>query len=291
MFGTWDYVRATTSFSLQAEAPVVHVRTSLSKMCNRQTGVLVFFLAAITSTSSSDQSSIDANTVGEATRSVVPIVCLVRIGENGHVVRYRAVGTAFLVDNAGTFVTAAHVIGNFDNGQRTDCHAAIAFPPSDPDMLRNGQWSALPPGEWELPPKKVKWFPFDPKNCHEDSGTDVAVCKTRQALAAEAVPHEAITVSTVRPVSGTKVFFVGFGQQAMNATTTAATIAGFSETDRKRAIVIDKSAWPGASGSPIFASDGKQIIGMITEAGIGDTSGRSFGVTGETILAVLAKVK
>jgi hypothetical protein len=270
---------------------VVHVITSFSKMCSRQTGVLVFFLAAITTTSSSDQSRIDASIVGEATRSVVPIVCLVRNQENGHVVRYRYVGTAFLVDTAGTFVTAAHVVSNFDRGQRTDCHAAIAFPSSDRNVFRNGQWSTLPAGEWELPPKTAKWFPFDPTNCYEDYGTDVAVCKTRQALTAEAVPHETTTVSTVRPVTGARVFFVGFGQQAMNATAIAATIAGFSETDRKRAIVIDKSAWPGASGSPIFASDGKQIVGMITETGIGDTSGRSFGVTGETILAVLAKVK
>jgi hypothetical protein len=269
----------------------VHVITSFSKMCSRQTGILVFFLAAITTTSSSDQSRIDASILGEATRSVVPIVCLMRNRENGHVIRYRYGGTAFLVDTAGTFVTAAHVVSNFDGGQRTDCHAAIAFPSVDRNMLRNGQWSTLPAGEWELPPKTAKWFPFDPTNCYEDYATDVAVCKTKQALAVEAVIHETTTVSTVRPVTGARVFFVGFGQQAMNATTIAATIAGFSETDRKRAVVIDKSAWPGASGSPIFASDGKQIVGMITETGISDTSGHSFGVTGETILSVLAKVK
>jgi Trypsin-like peptidase domain len=158
-------------------------------------------------------------------------------------------------------------------------------------MLSNGQWSTLPAGEWELPPKKAKWFPFDPTNCHEDYGTDVAVCKTRQARTAEAVPHEAAAVSTVRPVKSTKVFFVGFGRSAMNASTVIATIASVSGADSKHAMVIDKSAWPGASGSPIFASDGKQIVGMITETGIGDTSGRSFGVTGEAILAILAKVK
>jgi hypothetical protein len=50
--------------------------------------------------------------------------------------------------------------------------------------------------------KAAKWFSFDPTNCYEDYRTDVAVYKTRQALTAEAVPHETSTVSTVRPVTG-----------------------------------------------------------------------------------------
>lgn len=265
------------------------MRTSLHKRYGPQIGVLVFLLTEIASFSG--QSSVAADVVGEATGSVVPIVCLVQNRENGHVLRYRTVGTAFLVDTAGTFVTAAHVISNFDTGQRTECNAAVSFPPSDRSTVRNGQWSTLPASEWELPPKKAKWFPFDATNCHKDYGTDVAVCKTKQELTTEAVPHKVAVVSTVRPVIGTKVLFVGFGGKSMHATTITATITDFSEADRKRTIVIDKSAWPGASGAPIVASDGKQIVGMITQTGIGEASGRSFGVTGATILAVLAKVK
>ena len=100
-------------------------------------------------------------------------------------------------------------------------------------------------------------------------------------------------VSRANPLRGTKIFFIGFGRQGIGGTTSVAAIADSLGADKGYAIAIDKPAWAGASGSPVFASasDGKEVVGMITRTGIGDASGQSFGTGAEAITIVLDEAK
>jgi len=64
------------------------------------------------------------------------------------------------------------------------------------------------------------------------------------------------------------VFFIGFLLQANDSVATVGSIAACPETANHFTIEIDKAAWLGASGSPIFPPDGKRVIGMVTRTGI-----------------------
>ncbi len=219
---------------------------------------------------------------------MVPIVCVVRARNDKRIVRYRTVGTGFLVDMTGTFVTALHVIDSFSGStQKTTCQGAIAFSTGEAKARENGQWSALPKSEWERPPKDVKWVPVDFATCHRNIEFDVAVCKTMRDLTTETVSHGVASVSVERPPRGTSVFFIGFSLQATNSVVRTGNVMEFVATN----IYIDKSAWPGASGSPIFLAGGKQVVGMITKTGIENCAGSSFGVAGDKIAAILAEAR
>jgi hypothetical protein len=105
------------------------------------------------------------------------------------------------------------------------------------------------------------------------------------------ISFDVATVSTERPPDGTSVFFTGFPLQATDPITSIGAIAGYSAGDSYSTVFIDKNAWPGASGSPIYLLDGKTAIGMVTRTGTGDSAGLSFGIAGERIVAVLADAK
>ena len=248
----------------------------------------LLFAEALAPCVSFGQSVADPHAVEEARKVVVPIVCVVRARNDKHIVRYRTVGTGFLVDMKGTFVTALHVIHSFsDSTQKTACQAGIAFSTGEAKARENGQWSALPKSEWESPPKDVKWFPVDFATCDRSIEFDVAVCKTMRDLTAEPVSHGVAIVSVEHPPTGTSVFFIGFSLQATNPVVRTGNVKKFAVTD----IYIDKPAWPGSSGSPIFLPDGKQVVGMITKTGIENSAGSSFGVAGDKIAAILAEAR
>jgi Trypsin-like peptidase domain len=249
---------------------------------------LLLFAAALAPCVSFGQSVADSQAVEEARKVVVPIVCVVRDRNDKRIVRYRTVGTGFLVDVAGTFVTALHVIDSFsDQTQKTTCQGGITFSTGEAKARENGQWSALPKSEWERPPKDVKWFPVDFATCDRSVEFDVAVCKTMRDLTAEPVSHGIAIVSVERPPTGTSVFFIGFSLQATNPVVRTGDVKKFAVTN----IYIDKPAWPGASGSPIFLPDGKQVVGMITKTGIENSAGSSFGVAGDKIAAILGEAR
>jgi hypothetical protein len=126
-----------------------------------------------------------------------------------------------------------------------------------------------------------------PSTCHQSKEFDVAVCKTLSDLTTESVSHGVAVVSAERPPTGTSVFFIGFSLQATNPIVTAAHVKGFVVHN----IYIDKSAYPAASGSPIFLLDGKHVVGMITKTGTENSAGASFGVAGDKIGTVLAEAK
>jgi S1-C subfamily serine protease len=218
------------------------------------------------------QNSDIAKGIETAKKTVAPIVCLVNNSNGKGVTRFRILGTAFIVDASGIFVTANHVISDFLTSPWKDvCVSAVTFPTAG----------------WKRVDQDVQWLGFDTSKCQINTNFDVAVCKTVDDLSKKNVSYEVASISSDKPADGTTIFFTGFPLQATDPITSIGAIAGFSAQDGYNTILIDKNAWPGASGSPIYVPDGKKVIGMLLKTGAGDAAGLSFGVVGEKISAIL----
>jgi len=183
-----------------------------------------------------------------------------------------------MVDQKGVFITANHVISDMLASPLKDaCKPAITFPV----------------GGWKRDPQQnVQWFEFDTGICKVNLRSDVAVCRTTIDLSnQQTISFEVATISTQRSQDGTAIFFTGFPLQATDPITSIGAVAGYPVDDSYSTVIIDKNAWPGASGSPIYLLDGKTVIGMVTRTGTGDAAGLSFGIGGERISAILANAK
>jgi V8-like Glu-specific endopeptidase len=182
-----------------------------------------------------------------------------------------------MIDEQGTFITANHLIAVFATSPWKDvCMAAITFPV----------------GGWKRTPQDVRWYRFGLAKCQVNEGWDVAVCKTEDDMSKQtAVSYEVVRISAERPPDGTMVFFTGFPLQADDPITSIGSVAGFTASDGYNSIIIDKNAWPGASGSPIYLPNGQDIIGMIEKTGTGDAAGISFGVASERLVNILTSAK
>jgi hypothetical protein len=214
-----------------------------------------------------------------AKKTVAPVVCLVRDQTGTQQVRFRILGTAFMVDTIGTFVTASHVISDLINTEpwKSTCKAAITF--------TVGGWvhDASP---------QVRWFTFEAGSCQVNTVLDIAVCQTLQNLSKETSIHfEVPSISNNNPLDGTAIFFTGFPLQATDPVTSVGTVAGYQAEGGYSTVLIDKNAWPGASGSPIFLDDGKTVVGVVLRTGTGDAAGISFGVTGDKVFHVLSEAR
>jgi hypothetical protein len=254
-------------------------RTSLHwRIIRYCSAACLFFLTPIAAPSQS--ATVSTDSVALAKTAVAPIVCLVRDAATGtQKSRFQIVGTAFMIDKNGTFITASHVIAAIlASPLKEVCLPAITFPP----------------GGWKRDPNQsVEWFAFNSADCQANPAFDVAVCKTTDEMVSKhpEIDFAVTAISTERPPDGTPVFFTGFPLQATDPITSIGAIAGYSAGDAYSTVLIDKNAWPGASGSPIFLINGKTIIGMVTRTGTGDASGLSFGIAGERIVVVLADAK
>lgn len=220
------------------------------------------------------------DSIGLAKNTVAPIVCLVRDASTGvQMTRFQIIGTAFMVDKKRTFITASHVIAAMlTSPSKEVCLPAITFPL----------------GGWKRDPQQnVQWFSFNSGVCQVNVAFDVAVCRTTDDMISKhkEISFGVATISNERPPDGTTVFFTGFPLQATDPITSIGAIAGYPADNSYATVIVDKNARPGASGSPIYLSDGKTAIGMLTRTGTGDAAGLSFGIVGERISAILASAK
>jgi Trypsin-like peptidase domain len=219
------------------------------------------------------------DSVDLAKKSVAPVVCLVRDAATGtQLIKFQIIGTAFMIEQKGMFITASHVIsGMLASPSKDVCKPAITFPV----------------GGWKRDPQQnVEWFSFDAGACRVNSAFDVAVCRTTEDMSKyPAINFELAIITTARPQDGTAIFFTGFPLQATDPITSIGSVAGYPADNSYSTVIIDKNAWPGASGSPIYLSDGNTLIGMVTRTGTGDAAGLSFGIAGDKISAILADAK
>jgi hypothetical protein len=215
--------------------------------------------------------------IGEAKQTIAPVVCMVSNPNTANKpIRFRILGTAIMVDTHGVFITAWHVMDDLLNNSpwKNACVPAITFPV----------------GGWKRADTEVNWFAIL-TNCQVTKLLDVVVCQTIFDLSKQGVSFKTGTISTEQPLDGTAIFFTGFPLQATDPVTSVGTIAGFVADGGYTTLMIDKNAWPGASGSPIYLADGKTIVGMILKTGTGDAAGLSFGISGAKLTEILASAR
>lgn len=211
-------------------------------------------------------------------RSVVPLAC---ISVSGTVAETLSVeGTGFFVSADGTFVTANHVIDGMVNpGRRGPCpHTAFFLPQS-------GVWSS------QEAHFQSDYYVFHVAECKRDPDIDVARCRSVRNIEGA---HKIIPVSfdTALQPDGTAVAFTGFPLQFQVPLSSVGTVSGYvkphADGRGPRAIIMDKSAWPGASGSPMYLGNGK-VVALVGQRGVNDGSGRAIGVPSRLIKEFLTQ--
>jgi S1-C subfamily serine protease len=222
-------------------------------------------------------------TIKDMKRSVVPVVCGYT-DNKGQWVIADIEGTGFFVDrSAGRFVTASHVLDSLDAFKKQisehPCEYAVYIPDEG----------------WEKVGKVINFEYFTFNKCIKSSSADVAVCTlvenpfTSSRLAKNLIQE--VSFDAAKVPDGTTAAFTGFPLQRTTPITSIGSIAGraiMEDDDRWFFYLLDKTAWPGASGSPVFTEDGK-VIGMITRTGTDDSAGLSFARCSAAIQNLLAR--
>jgi hypothetical protein len=200
--------------------------------------------------------------------SVAPLACVAVNGAESKLLARR--GTAFFVSTAGAFMTAAHVLLEMQKNDPPCPMTAVILP--------RERWR---PGALEEP---VVWFSFKISSCVIEQELDVAKCPLTDDAQKGDLDFKIVPVKFDWniPPDGTQVAFTGFPMNVRDPMTFRANVAAYRPVWRDQKVVaeliLDRGAWPGSSGSPIFNSDGR-IIGILiaarTEEGTAMTAVRS----------------
>ena len=195
--------------------------------------------------------------------AVAPLDCLAVNGAESKVLE--RMGTAFLVSEAGDFLTAAHVIREMQKREGACPTTAIT----------------LPAQEWhpEARTEQMRWFPFKISDCRIDDILDVAKCRLSEDLSV-GIREFHLKVFPVQfewnlPRDGTQVAFTGFPLQARDPMTFRAGVAAYRIPGRDEPIpelVLDHTALPGFSGSPVYLADGR-VVAILVGNGTGEATG------------------
>ena len=209
--------------------------------------------------------------------SVAPITCLaVKGAESKLLARW---GTAFFLSTTGEFMTAAHVVLDMQKNDSPCPVTAVILP----------RYKIWDPSALNEP---FDWFAFDIHNCIIEQDLDVAKCPLSDDPFNQKVGRD-FEIVPVKfdwriPPDATQVAFTGFPMNVRDPMTFRANVAAYRPAWRNEKIVpefvLDRSAWPGSSGSPVFLSDGR-VIGIIiasrTEEGTAMTAVRSASIVGD----------
>lgn len=222
-------------------------------------------------------------TIKDIKRSVVPVVCGYT-DRKGKWIIADVEGTGFFVDRrGGRFVTASHVLDGLDTFKRGapehSCESAIYIPDEG----------------WEKGGKviNIQYFTFN--QCIRSASADVAVCTlienpfTSPRLAKNLVQEVSFDAGEVP--DGTAAAFTGFPLERTTPMTSIGSVAGrhtLDDNDPWFFYLLDKTAWLGASGSPVYTEDGK-VIGMIVLTGTDESAGIGFARCSAAILDLLAR--
>jgi len=195
--------------------------------------------------------------------SVAPVVCLDQDGPTANI-RERE-GTAFFISPSGEFLTAAHVLDEIKTHNHP-CPVIAIY---------------LPTASWrpEMPEETVQWFPFHTAACVIERAQDVAKCPLVEDLSIPRLGFhfkiQPVQLEFSDQADGTQVAFTGFPLEARDPFTSRGGIATYRGSADTTQIVLDQTAWPGASGSPVYLSDGR-VIGIMLARGMEQGSGISI---------------
>lgn len=223
-------------------------------------------------------------TIAQIKQAVIPVVCvqLPRTGGSSELTLVSVEGTAFFVSSDGTFATAGHVVRDLTaRNRRAACEQAAIY---------------VPEGGWQpnVTNFKVQYFFFSTINCTRDDSLDIAICRSpRNIKEIMGTYPPSVTLETSPQKDGTPAAFTGFPLQFVLPITSRGFIATYRDTRDEtgpRELVIDKAAWPGASGSPIYLENG-HVIGILLDRGVGEAVGIAFGRPASFIERLLAQRK
>lgn len=214
-------------------------------------------------------------------RAVVPIVCVGQRPDSS-IYLISVEGTGFFASSNGDVVTAGHVAKGIFSDRIPVCAVQAIYVPV-------AGWNVANP---DFPLRIITI-----KQCWWNDGFDIGVCKLTEN---PFTSKEVIIKPTIVELSddilldGTAITFTGFPLSFLQPITSQGTVGTYraiaGDGIGPREIIMDKNAWPGASGSPIYAEHGK-VYGMIVQRGFNDASGLAFGRTSAYITKFLADNK
>ena len=219
------------------------------------------------------------DTIGKIESSILPIVCYRFTSGHNEIVSVE--GTGFFVAVDGTFVTAAHVVdGITDPNRNGPCPFSGFYLPSV------GIWTIE-----EITAVPISIFPFRVVNCRRDATVDIAACRSTRSVTGSIYRVVPVTFEPNLRVPGTPIAFAGFPLQNQVPLSALGNVAGYAnvvDSQGPHDLLIDRTAWHGASGSPIYTIDGK-VIGMVRATGIGDAIGLAVGTPSRLIQIFLSQ--
>jgi V8-like Glu-specific endopeptidase len=104
---------------------------------------------------------------------------------------------------------------------------------------------------------------------------DIARCRSVARITVEFTP---VRFEDSEQRAATAVAFTGFPLQSLDPITSRGYIAAYTSQVAglgKTEMLIDRTAWPGDSGSPVYLEDGR-VIGMVQKRGTGNAEGIAF---------------
>jgi S1-C subfamily serine protease len=210
--------------------------------------------------------------MGKMKQAVVPVVCFVTQAKTNDSYLISIEGTGFFITGDSRVITAGHVAQSMTSKSRIPACPTPAI--------------YLPVDGWNTSSTRIEYIPIT--QCAYGNSLDIAACD----LLEDPMKVSEITIKpvpaaldhTVYP-DGTPVAFTGFPLNFIKPITSqgiVGTYRGDNPVLGTTELVIDKNAWPGASGSPVYESSGK-IVGMIVQRGFNDASGLAFAIPGKVI--------
>ncbi len=241
---------------------------------------LALLLVVVTRLCASD-TTISEATIARLKHSVIPIVCGY-LDETHQFHLVAVAGSGFFVDRLGRFITARHVLNNWEeiSRNRHTCNPAVYIP-------HDGWQHAFT--------NTFRVESFDFTNCQVDETIDLVLCELRENpfTSARTVTSqvEPVSFSTDEQSDGTPVAFTGFPLENTVPITSKGDVAGktgIAGTELDFDYIIDKAAWPGASGSPVYLADGR-VIGIVLRGGINAGSGLAYARSATVIRRFIDK--
>jgi S1-C subfamily serine protease len=237
--------------------------------------ILIGALWLLFCASVADAVEVPTQTIQAVKASVVAISCLANDPQH-HI--EGVAGTGFLINRAGSFVTANHVLVYLQSFSAQHSCRPIIYIPAGGWTTQMGESTSL------------RAFPFDLIACAEDAAADIAACQTESNpfdngyVAANIKP---VTFNAVQQADGTDIAFMGFPLGYENPVTAKSYVAAYNQSDTGQPqVMMDQPIWQGASGGPVFISDGT-IIGIVLSGGLENATGLSFARPAKVIIDFL----